>query len=104
MIERKHIERITPWVYEIPADFRSDMRVAARFYSDPELLADALGDRSLEQLVNTATLPGAVQYALAIPDSHQGYGFPIARGCPPALPDAVADDLLGGGGRAEGGG
>ncbi|MCJ7830049.1 MAG: RtcB family protein [Desulfobacterales bacterium] len=89
MIERKHIERISPWVYEIPADFRADMRVAARFYSDPELLEDALGDRSLEQLVNTATLPGAVKYALAMPDIHQGYGFPIGGVVATAVPDGV---------------
>ena len=34
-------------------------------------------DRSLGQLVNTATLPGVVRYALAMPDIHEGYGFPI---------------------------
>ncbi len=41
------------------------------------LLSAALQDRSIEQLVNTATLPGIVNYALAMPDIHQGYGFSI---------------------------
>ncbi|MDH4138919.1 MAG: RtcB family protein, partial [Anaerolineae bacterium] len=53
------------------------MRVPARIYADEKLLEAALRDRSLEQLVNTATLPGIVGYALAMPDIHQGYGFTI---------------------------
>jgi len=65
------------------------MRVPARFYADPELLEGALGDKSLEQLVNTATLPGTVKYALAMPDIHQGYGFPIGGVVATELPDGV---------------
>ena len=53
------------------------MRVPAHFYADEGFLAAALEDRSLEQLVNTATLPGVVGQAMAMPDIHQGYGFPI---------------------------
>ena len=34
-------------------------------------------DLSLQQAVNVATLPGIVGYALAMPDIHEGYGFPI---------------------------
>lgn len=70
-------ERVEPYVYEIPKSHRYDMRVPARFYADPELLEMALEDKSLEQLVNSTTLPGIVKYALAMPDIHQGYGFPI---------------------------
>ncbi|MCX7851161.1 MAG: RtcB family protein [Caldilineales bacterium] len=53
------------------------MRVPARIYADEAILQAALGDQSLDQLVNTATLPGIVKYALAMPDIHQGYGFSI---------------------------
>jgi tRNA-splicing ligase RtcB len=53
------------------------MRVPVRVFADPELFNAAFGDRSIEQLVNTATLPGIVKYAMALPDVHQGYGFPI---------------------------
>jgi tRNA-splicing ligase RtcB len=31
----------------------------------------------MEQAANVATLPGIVQHSLAMPDMHQGYGFPI---------------------------
>jgi RNA-splicing ligase RtcB len=48
--------------------------------------AKALEDRSLEQLVNTATLPGVTGHALAMPDIHQGYGFPIGGVAATLLP------------------
>jgi tRNA-splicing ligase RtcB len=89
VIHINDLVQIDNYVYEIPAAFREDMRVPARFYSDPELLKGVLGDRSLNQLVNTATLPGAVKYALAMPDIHQGYGFPIGGVVATELPDGV---------------
>jgi len=89
MINIHDLIRIDEHVYEIPASFREDMRVPARFYSDPELLKGVLGDRSLDQLVNTATLPGVARYALAMPDIHQGYGFPIGGVVATELPDGV---------------
>ena len=77
MASSKDFKRIDKYVYECPAGYQKDMHIPARFYADPELLAAIEGDKSLDQLVNTATLPGAVKYALAMPDIHQGYGFPI---------------------------
>ena len=53
------------------------MRVPARVFADAELLAAIEQDHSLEQLANVATLPGIVDAALAMPDIHQGYGFPV---------------------------
>ncbi|MBK7178348.1 MAG: RtcB family protein [Chloroflexi bacterium] len=88
-MKRSDFKQITPYVHEIPATFRADMRVPARFYADGELLEAALGDKSLDQLVNTATLPGIVKYALAMPDIHQGYGFPIGGVIATELPDGV---------------
>ena len=89
MITQHDLKRINEYLYEIPVSFRDDMRVPARFYSDPKLLKAILGDRSLYQLVNTATLPGAVKYALAMPDIHQGYGFPIGGVLATELPDGI---------------
>jgi tRNA-splicing ligase RtcB len=88
-MKRDDFHRVAPHIYEIPQSFRHDMRVPARFYADNELLTAALGDKSLDQLVNTATLPGAVRYALAMPDIHQGYGFPIGGVVATELPDGV---------------
>ena len=82
-------KQINPYLYEIPADHRPDMRVPARFYADAELLRQALSDKSLDQLANSATLPGIVAYALAMPDIHQGYGFPIGGVVATRVPDGV---------------
>lgn len=69
--------KIAPYLYEAPCGLRSDMRVPARLYADDEIIQQAASDHSLLQLINTATLPGIVGYALAMPDIHEGYGFPI---------------------------
>ncbi|MBK8985368.1 MAG: RtcB family protein [Chloroflexi bacterium] len=88
-MKRSDFRQITPYIHEIPATYRADMRVPARFYADGDLLTAALEDKSLDQLVNTATLPGIVKYALAMPDIHQGYGFPIGGVIATQLPDGV---------------
>ncbi len=89
MVGRADLVQVAENVWEIPRDFRDDMRAPARLYADPELLETVLTDKSAEQLVNTATLPGIVRYALAMPDIHQGYGFPIGGVVATALPDGV---------------
>jgi tRNA-splicing ligase RtcB len=89
MVSGRDFKRVDKYVYEVAASFRPDMRVPARFYADPELMEAALEDKCLEQLVNTATLPGVVKYALAMPDIHQGYGFPIGGVIATELPHGV---------------
>ena len=42
-----------------------------------DALNEAMRDKSLQQAVNAATLPGLVGNVLVMPDMHQGYGFPI---------------------------
>jgi tRNA-splicing ligase RtcB len=89
MVDSRDLKRIDKYLYEIPQSYREDMRVPAHFYADPVLLEDVLGDKSLEQLINTTTLPGIVKYALAMPDIHQGYGFPIGGVVATECPDGV---------------
>jgi tRNA-splicing ligase RtcB len=81
--------RVDDTLWEIPADAREDMRVPARIFADAELLDAILADRSLEQLQNVATLPGIVEAAIAMPDIHQGYGFPVGALAATAPPDGV---------------
>ena len=83
------LRRIDETLWEIPSDSRPDMRVPARVFADPELLAAIEADRSLEQLANMATLPGIVGFALAMPDIHQGYGFPVGGVAATETPDGV---------------
>ena len=89
MVSKSDLVQIEPYLYEIPRSYRADMRVPARLYADAILLEKALQDRSLEQLVNTATLPGVVKWTLAMPDIHQGYGFPIGGVVATKLPHGV---------------
>ena len=83
------LRRIDDTLWEIPADARPDMRVPARVFADAELLDAIASDRSLEQLQNVATLPGVVEAALAMPDIHQGYGFPVGGLAATETPDGV---------------
>jgi tRNA-splicing ligase RtcB len=76
-------------LWEIPETARADMRVPARVFADRELLRAIQGDRSLEQLENVATLPGIVGAALAMPDIHQGYGFPVGAVAAMEVPDGA---------------
>ena len=68
---------------------RADMRVPARIFADDEILDEIADDLSLEQLQNVATLPGVVGAAIAMPDIHQGYGFPVGGVAATELPDGV---------------
>lgn len=77
MLIKEDIIKKNEYLWEIPKLFRADMRVPARIYADEKLLQKVFEDKSLEQLVNVATLPGILNYALAMPDIHEGYGFPI---------------------------
>ena len=81
--------RVDEMLWEIPADARPDMRVPARVFADRELLEAIRRDQSLVQLQNVATLPGIVDAALAMPDIHQGYGFPVGGVAAMELPDGV---------------
>ncbi len=89
MVKKSDMVRIGKYVWEIPASFRHDMRVPARIYASEKLLDQAFGDKTLEQLVNTAAMPGVVKRVLVMPDAHQGYGPPIGGVVPTRYPDGV---------------
>ncbi len=76
-------------VWELPVEARGDMRVPARVFADRELIGQIAADRSLEQLQNVATLPGITGAALAMPDIHQGYGFPVGGVAATESPDGI---------------
>jgi tRNA-splicing ligase RtcB len=77
MFAKSNLVKIHDWLWEIPRSYRSDMRVPARIYASDHMLDQIATDRSLDQLVNVATLPGIVSHALSMPDIHEGYGFPV---------------------------
>ena len=89
MVVKSDLVRISEYVWEVPKSYRSDMRVPARIYASEELLAMAFRDKTMEQLVNTAAMPGVVKRVLVMPDAHQGYGPPIGGVVPTRYPDGV---------------
>ncbi len=69
------MKEVANCVWEIPRS--GDMRVPGRIYADEKLLQHIRGEKSVDQVVNVAHLRGIVNYSLAMPDIHWGYGFPI---------------------------
>src|SRR6185295_11742285 len=72
-----HLEKIDDYRWLIPRTYKPGMRTDALIYANERLLKAIQQDQSLEQAANIAMLPGIVGRALAMPDIHQGYGFPI---------------------------
>ncbi len=91
------LEKIRDHVWEIPQE--GDMRVPARVLASESLLEEITEDKTLQQLKNTTHLPGIREYAICMPDGHQGYGFPVGgvagidaeNGC--ISPGAVGYDI-----------
>jgi tRNA-splicing ligase RtcB (3'-phosphate/5'-hydroxy nucleic acid ligase) len=83
------LERIDDHLWQIPAGARPGMRVPARVFADQDLISGLQRDHSLEQLANVATLPGITTAALAMPDVHQGYGFPVGGVAATKTPDGA---------------
>ena len=89
MVNKADLVRISEFAWEVPKGYRRDMKVPARIYASERLLELALRDKTMEQLVNTAALPGVVKHVLVMPDAHQGYGLPIGGVVATRYPDGV---------------
>ena len=89
MVDLQDLIRINRYEWEIPQSYRRDMRVPVRIFATQQLLDQIKGDKSLEQAVNAATLPGLVSPVVVMPDVHQGYGFPIGGVAGTRLPDGI---------------
>ncbi len=89
MVTLQDLHQISEYEWEIPKSYRPDMRVPVRLFTTRRMLQDVLKDKSLEQAVNAATLPGLVGNVIVMPDMHQGYGFPIGGVAATRLPDGV---------------
>jgi tRNA-splicing ligase RtcB len=76
-MELSQLKKIDDFRFLVPRDSKPGMLTDALIFTDERLLKDLLKDQALEQAVNVAMLPGIVGRSLAMPDIHQGYGFPI---------------------------
>ena len=71
---KETLVRVSDHVYELPVS--GTMHVPGRIFASENLLA-SIEDPCIKQVANVASLPGIVGYSFAMPDIHQGYGFPI---------------------------
>jgi tRNA-splicing ligase RtcB len=73
-MELKKLVRISEYEWEISKT--GSMRVPGKIFATQELIEE-MDEKVYEQLSNVAELPGIVKAAIAMPDAHWGYGFPI---------------------------
>jgi tRNA-splicing ligase RtcB len=71
------LEKVDEFRWRIPQDYKPGMRVPGLIYADEGMLQQIIEDQAPEQVANVAFLPGIVNYSLAMPDIHWGYGFAI---------------------------
>ncbi|MDD5584458.1 MAG: RtcB family protein [Candidatus Omnitrophica bacterium] len=71
------LEKINDYSFRIPKSYKPGMLVDGIIYANEKLLSDIKKDNAPEQVANVAFLPGIVNYSLAMPDIHWGYGFSI---------------------------
>lgn len=71
------IEHLSEVKHKVSKGASPWMRTDVVFYASEPLLRLIERDKALEQAANVASLPGLVGPSLAMPDIHQGYGFPI---------------------------
>ena len=72
MVELKKISDVE---WEIP--MTDGMLVPGRIFASKKFIDLIKEDKSLTQVSNVAKLPGILKASYAMPDIHQGYGFPI---------------------------
>lgn len=71
------LEKVSEYTYRIPRIYKQGMRVDGIVYANEKLIESIRQDKAPEQVANVAFLPGIVNYSLAMPDIHWGYGFCI---------------------------
>ncbi len=71
------LEKLDNFRWKIPPSYKPGMKVPGLIYANESLLPGILNDKALEQVANVSFLPGIIQYSLAMPDIHWGYGFSI---------------------------
>ncbi len=68
-------KKIHDFLWEIPEE--NKMNVPGRIYASKQMLDKIREDNSPLQVQNVSQLPGIVNFSMAMPDIHWGYGFPI---------------------------
>jgi len=88
------VHRIDRWRLRIDP-FRPEMNGPGLIFASEHLQKALMRDGTIGQVAGVATLPGLVGASMAMPDAHQGYGFPIGG---VAATDAEGDGVISPGG------
>src|SRR3970282_2868829 len=76
-IEASQLKKLDDYRWLVPRGTKPGMKTDALIYADERLMEQIVKDLSIEQAMNVGCLPGVLGRSLAMPDIHQGYGFPI---------------------------
>ncbi len=76
------LNKIDNFRYKIPSSYKGErnkltMKTSGIIYATEKMIEQIRKDNALEQTANMTVLPGIVGNAMAMPDIHWGYGFPI---------------------------
>lgn len=69
------LKKINENIWEIAKEGK--MNVPGRIIANDNLIEQIKSDSTIEQIKNVAAMPGIYKYAIAMPDAHLGYGFPV---------------------------
>lgn len=81
--------KIDDYHWKIPQTYKEGMRVPGLIYASEEMLESIGEEQTPEQVANVAFLPGIVNFSMAMPDMHWGYGFPIGGVAAMSVKDGV---------------
>ncbi len=84
-----YVKKISDVEYRIDPIESKGMRVPVTIYANEELLSKMLSDRTIQQAMNVATLPGVQKHVVVLPDGHEGYGFPVGGVAAMSVDDGV---------------
>lgn len=69
------IKKISELEWEIPR--QGNMQVPVKIFASEKVLEKIKQDKTIQQIKNVSCLSGILSPAIAMPDAHMGYGFPI---------------------------
>ncbi len=84
-----HVRKIDDLQFQIEKNESRGMRVPVTIYASDKLISKMIMDRTIDQAVNVATLPGVVKHVVVLPDGHEGYGFPVGGVAATTLEDGI---------------
>ena len=72
----KYLTRVNDNIWDIPTSHDKKMNVPGRVFLSEKLL-HTIDEATINQIANVSKLPGILDYSMAMPDVHMGYGFTI---------------------------